>query len=78
MPNNIKLNNGRVPVIYQFNLSKPESLFYTTEFFINDKDLIYVAAASAVEYNKFIKSFVQPILDVGRTGIVVSNELNND
>ena len=78
LPNNIKLNNDRVPVIYQFNLSKPESLFYTTEFFVNDKDLVYVAAASAVEYNKFIKTFVQPILDVGRTGIVVSNELTDD
>ncbi len=66
--------NLRVPVIYQLDLSETESLFWATSFQLKDKDLIYVSTAPAREYNKFINTFVKPLLDVGRTGITISRE----
>ena len=42
---------------------------------MQDKDVIYVANAAAAEFYKFINIFVNPVLNIGRTGIVVSREL---
>jgi hypothetical protein len=34
---------------------------------MQDKDIIYVANAFAAEYYKFIRIYVQPLLDISRT-----------
>ncbi len=68
---------AKVPVIYQLDLSKAESFFLASQFMMQDDDLIYVSTAPSREYNKFLDTFVKPLLDLGRTGIVISNENNN-
>ena len=64
-----------VPVIYQMDLSQAESFFLASQFMLNDKDLIYVSTAPAREYNKFLDTFVKPLLDLSRTGITISREM---
>ena len=64
-----------VPVIYQMDLSQAESFFLASQFMLQDKDLIYVSTALAREYNKFLDTFVKPLLDLGRTGITISREM---
>jgi polysaccharide export outer membrane protein len=46
--------NEPVPVIYRINFSKPENFFLAQEFLIRDKDIIYVADSSTVQFNKFL------------------------
>ena len=67
--------NGRVATIYRLDFAKPESFFLAGSFSMQDKDVIYVANAAAAEFYKFINIFVNPVLNIGRTGIVVSREL---
>ena len=64
-----------VPVIYQIDLSKAESFFLASQFMLLDKDLIYVSTAPARDYNKFLDTFVKPLLDLGRTGITINREI---
>lgn len=45
--------NGRIPVIYQIDLKKPESLFLAQTFAIENKDLLYISNAPAADWQKF-------------------------
>ena len=73
--NSIIKRNILVPVIYQLDLSRAESFFLASQFMLQDKDLIYVSTAPAREYNKFLDTFVKPLLDFTRTGITISREM---
>lgn len=66
-----------VPVIYQMDLSQAESFFLASQFMLQDKDLIYISTAPAREYKKFLDTFVKPLLDLSRTGIAISREIND-
>lgn len=52
--------DGRVPVIYRVDLSDPSSFFLVQNFWIKNKDVVYVANAPAVEIEKFI-NLIAPI-----------------
>lgn len=47
--------NGTIPVIYQVDFDDPTSFFATQNFPMQDKDVIYVANAPAVELEKFLR-----------------------
>ncbi|MDR0239639.1 MAG: polysaccharide export protein [Deltaproteobacteria bacterium] len=47
--------DGTTPVVYQVNMNDPTSLFVTQNFPVKDRDVIYVAHASAVEFEKFLR-----------------------
>ncbi len=61
------LFQGRAATIYRLNFKEPEAFFLARSFAMQDKDLIYVANAFASEYYKFIRIYVQPLLDISRT-----------
>ena len=46
--------DGKVPVIYQIDLSDPASFFLAQSFSIENKDLLYVSNAPAAELQKFL------------------------
>ena len=66
--------DGKVATVYRFDFEEPEAFFLARSFAIQDEDVIYVATAFAAEYFKFIVTYVNPVLNVARTGIVLSNE----
>lgn len=45
---------GKVPVIYQFDMNRPETYFAAQTFPMKNKDIVYVSVASAVELMKFL------------------------
>jgi polysaccharide export outer membrane protein len=45
---------GKVPVIYQFDMNKPETYFAAQNFPMKNNDVVYVSVASAVELMKFL------------------------
>ena len=48
--------NGTVrPVVYHFNMLKPASYFLGQQFFLTDKDVIYVAGAEANQPSKLLQ-----------------------
>lgn len=60
--------DGRVPVIYRFNLQDPQSLFVMQNFMMADKDLLYVSNAPVADMQKLMNiifSFVYPITNIG-------------
>lgn len=58
---------GKVPVIYQVDLSDPANFFIAQSFPIQNKDLLYVSNAPAAELQKFLNivtSVASPILGI--------------
>lgn len=58
---------GRVPVIYRFNLKDPATFFAAQTFPMRDKDIIYVSTAPLVDVSRFtsiISATVFPILSL--------------
>jgi len=47
--------DGRVPVVYRLDLRRPETLFASRSFPIQDKDILYVSTAPAVQLGKFLQ-----------------------
>ncbi|MDF7826610.1 polysaccharide export protein [Pontiellaceae bacterium B12227] len=64
---------GRAATIYRLDFNEPEAFFLARSFAMQDKDIIYVANAFAAEYYKFIRIYVQPLLDISRTSTVFIN-----
>lgn len=63
---------GRVPVVYHFDMSQARSYFYAQTFGVEDSDIVYVADAAADSAQKFLQllnTLTNPIV----TGIFVSN-----
>ncbi|WP_133791543.1 polysaccharide biosynthesis/export family protein [Paraburkholderia silvatlantica] len=46
--------DGRVPVIYRFNLKDPNTFFVAQNFMMDNKDLLYVSNAPIAEIQKFL------------------------
>lgn len=69
----VRFEDGAVATIYQLDFNQPGSFFLARSFAMRDKDIIYVANAFAAEYYKFIRIYVQPLLDISRTSTVVIN-----
>ena len=60
--------DGRVPVIYRFNLKDPETLFIAQNFMIDDKDLLYISNAPVADMQKLVNvvfSFLYPVTSIG-------------
>lgn len=56
--------NGKVPVVYRFNLKDPATFFLAQNFTVDNKDILYVSNAPITEVQKFLNimfSVVYPI-----------------
>ena len=53
--------DGKVPVIYQVNMTDPTSLFVMQNFPMADKDVLYVSNAPVVQMQKFITMLFQSV-----------------
>lgn len=58
--------DGKIPVVYQIDFSKPSSFFAVQNFPMQDKDVLYVANMPSAELQKFL----------GMVGMVLSPTLN--
>lgn len=60
-------DKGTVPVVYNIDMSNPDSFFAIREFELKDKDIVYVSTAPAVQLRKFLQTIsdiITPIFQV--------------
>jgi len=60
--------DGKIPVVYRLDMSDPSAFFVAQNFMVKNKDVIYVANASSVEFNKFLNimvSVIYPLVNAG-------------
>jgi polysaccharide biosynthesis/export protein len=50
----IKEPQNNLPLIYKFDFSKPQALFYMTQIPLQPRDVLYVSTALSVEWGKFL------------------------
>lgn len=55
----------KIPVVYRVNLNDPETFFMAQNFFIKDKDVIYVANAPGAELYKFLRMIGAGLYPIG-------------
>ncbi len=68
--------DGRVPVIYRFDLKEPATFFVAQSFQIQNQDVLYVSNASGAEFQKFL-NIVTEVAYPALTAISVSNTIKN-
>lgn len=64
-------SDGKIPVVYRLDLSEPSAFFVAQNFMVKNKDVIYVANASSVEFNKFLNIMVSVIYPLVNAGNIV-------
>ncbi len=52
---------GKVPVVYQMDMSDPTSFFVAQNFPVANKDLLYVSDAPSVQFQKFTTLLFQSL-----------------
>jgi len=58
----MKLNrDGRYPIVYRFDMSKPDSLIVGQTFPVKNRDVIYAARHFSVDFTKFLRIIGAPI-----------------
>lgn len=63
-----RTSDGKVPVIYQVDMTNPSTYFLAQSFNLKNKDVVYVSNAPSVELQKFLNiliSVVYPLVNVG-------------
>ncbi len=63
--------DGKVPTIFNIDMSDTESIFTLKNFYLKDGDIVYVATAPLVQYQKFlqmINATISPIFMIERMG----------
>jgi polysaccharide export outer membrane protein len=63
-PGSAATADGRVPVIYRINLKDPSAFFVAQGFPVQDKDVLYISNAPAVELQKFLNIIVSAVYPV--------------
>ncbi len=61
-------SQGQSPIVYRLDMSEPTAFFVAQNFEMRNRDVLYVANASAVELQKFLNilvSIIYPIVNVG-------------
>jgi len=64
--------DGKVPVIYRFNLKDPATFFIAQSFPIRDKDVIYISNAPFADIAKFISVITSTVLPVASVASVAA------
>ena len=59
--------DGKVPVIYRFNMKDPGMFFIAQSFPIRDKDVLYVSNAPLADFQKFVNVIYSTVLPVATT-----------
>lgn len=62
-----------IPVVYQVDLTNPNSLFVMKNFAMQDNDIVYVAAAPIIEMQKFLYAIFSPSIGLANQVNTLSN-----
>jgi hypothetical protein len=65
-------SQGRVPTIYRLDMSDPGAFLVAQGFMVKNKDVIYVANASSIEFAKFLNIMVQVLYPIVNGKILIN------
>ena len=68
--------NGHYPVVYRFDMSRPDSLIFGQTFPIKNRDIIYASRHPSVDFARFIDMVARPV-GIAGSGIILANGINN-
>lgn len=60
----VRTPDGKVPVIYRVDFKNPASFFFAQNFYMQNKDVMYVSNASAADLQKFLNVVVSVIYPI--------------
>jgi polysaccharide export outer membrane protein len=69
-----------VPTIYTVDMRQPDGLFLANEFYLNDRDILFVSDAPSVDLLRFmqiVRSITAPIADIAVAGHDVTSAIRN-
>lgn len=65
---------GRYPIVYRFDMSRPDSLIFGQTFPVKNRDIIYASRHPSVDFVKFIELVARPV-GIASAGAVLTNRL---
>ncbi|MCY1240717.1 hypothetical protein D9M72_535760 [compost metagenome] len=70
-------STGRYPIVYRFDMSKPDSLIVGQTFPIKNRDVIYASRHPSVDFSKFLNFIAQPV-GIANSGFSIADNLNGN
>ncbi|MBD9555289.1 polysaccharide biosynthesis/export family protein [Ensifer sp. ENS03] len=67
---------GRYPIVYRFDMSKPDSLIVGQTFPVKNRDVIYASRHPSVDFSKFLNFVAQPV-GIANSGFSIADNINN-
>lgn len=68
---------GRYPIVYRFDMSKPDSLIVGQTFPVKNRDVIYASRHPSVDWSKFLNFVAQPV-GIANSGFAIADNLNGN
>lgn len=69
-------SQGRYPIVYRFDMSKPDSLIVGQTFPIKNRDVIYASRHPSVDFGKFLNFVAQPV-GIANSGFSIADNINS-
>ncbi|RDL48945.1 hypothetical protein BLJAPNOD_00038 [Ensifer sp. M14] len=69
-------SQGRYPIVYRFDMSKPDSLIVGQTFPIKNRDVIYASRHPSVDFSKFLNFVAQPV-GIANSGFSIADNINS-
>ena len=66
--------DGRVPVVYNLEMSSAQSLFAMQDFMMRDGDVLYISTAPGVELERFLGALSSTAFSIIATGNALDNQ----
>lgn len=73
-----RMENGKVPVVYQLNLGDPIAFFVAQDFMIRDKDILYVSTAPGADLARFLSTVASITFSAISIGNVFSSSSSSN
>jgi polysaccharide export outer membrane protein len=67
---------GRYPIVYRFDMTKPDSLIVGQTFPVKNRDVIYASRHPSVDITKFLDFVARPI-GIVNSGVNVADNLSD-
>ncbi len=67
-------SDGRVPVVYNLEMSNAQSLFAMQDFMMRDGDVLYISTAPGVELERFLGALSSTAFSIVATGNALDNQ----
>lgn len=69
-------SQGRYPIVYRFDMSKPDSLIVGQTFPVKNRDVIYASRHPSVDFGKFLNFIAQPV-GIANSGFSIADNINS-